>query len=110
MPNPGFAEIEVYTEHFENGKPIGETEEAPVAEAAAEETTAPETVEETTAETVEEAAPETTETVEETAAPETVEAEETVETAPQTSDISVVLGAIALSGMALLRAVSKKRS
>ncbi len=70
-PNPGFAEIEVYTEHFENGKPIGETEEAPVAEAAAE---------------------------------------ETVETAPQTSDISVVLGAIALSGMALLRAVSKKRS
>ena len=36
--------------------------------------------------------------------------EETVETAPQTSDISVVLGAIALSGMALLRAVSKKRS
>lgn len=109
-PNPGFAEIEVYTEHFENGKPIGETEEAPVAEAAAEETTAPETVEETTAETVEEAAPETTETVEETAAPETVEAEETVETAPQTSDISAVLGAIALSGMALLKAVSKKRS
>ena len=107
-PNPGFAEIEVYTEHFENGKPIGETEEAPTAE----ETTAPETVDETTtpeisAKPVEEAAPEiTAETVEDSAS----ETAETVETAPQTSDISVVLGAIALSGMALLRAVSKKRS
>lgn len=107
-PNPGFAEIEVYTEHFENGKPIGETEEVPTAE----ETTAPETVDETTtpeisAKPVEEAAPEiTAETVEDSAS----ETAETVETAPQTSDISVVLGAIALSGMALLRAVSKKRS
>lgn len=107
-PNPGFAEIEVYTEHFENGKPIGETEEAPNAE----ETTAPETVDETTtpeisAKPVEEAAPEiTAETVEDSAS----ETAETVETAPQTSDISAVLGAIALSGMALLKAVSKKRS
>lgn len=107
-PNPGFAEIEVYTEHFENGKPIGETEEAPTAE----ETTAPETVDETTtpeisAKPVEEAAPEiTAETVEDSAS----ETAETVETAPQTSDISAVLGAIALSGMALLKAVSKKRS
>lgn len=107
-PNPGFAEIEVYTEHFENGKPIGETEEAPTAE----ETTAPETVDETTtpetsAIPVEEAAPEiTAETVEDSAS----ETAETVETAPQTSDISAVLGAIALSGMALLKAVSKKRS
>lgn len=108
-PNPGFSEIEVYTEHFENGKPIGETEEATVAELVAE---APETVEETTtpetlAKPVEEAAPEiTAETVEDSAS----ETAETVETAPQTSDISAVLGAIALSGMALLKAVSKKRS
>lgn len=107
-PNPGFAEIEVYTEHFENGKPIGETEEAPTAE----EKTAPETVDETStpeisAKPVEEAAPEiTAETVEDSGS----ETAETVETAPQTSDISAVLGAIALSGMALLKAVSKKRS
>ena len=107
-PNPGFAEIEVYTEHFENGKPIGETEEAPTAE----ETTALETVDETTtpeisAKPVEEAAPEiTAETVKDSAS----ETAETVETAPKTSDISAVLGAIALSGMALLKAVSKKRS
>lgn len=107
-PNPGFAEIEVYTEHFENGKPIDETEEAPTAE----ETTALETVDETTtpeisAKPVEEAAPEiTAETVKDSAS----ETAETVETAPKTSDISAVLGAIALSGMALLKAVSKKRS
>lgn len=25
-PNPGFAEVEVYTEHFDDGKPVGETE------------------------------------------------------------------------------------
>ncbi len=92
--NNGFAEVEIYTEHFENGKPIGEVEE----------TAAPET--EATVES-EAAAAETV--AEESAAAEETAAEE--EIAPQTSDaIAVSAGIAAVAGAAAIILGRKKRS
>lgn len=99
-PNPGFAEIEVYTEHFENGKPIGEVVAEPVEDVVVEEP-------------VVEEVPATEEVVEEVPVEEPVVEEPVVEetpAAPQTFDISVLLGAVALAGAVATKAISKKRS
>lgn len=98
-PNPGFAKVEVYTEHFENGRPVG-GEEAPADETPAE--TVPETPE-TPAETVtEEAAAEEAETEGRTT--------ENVTEAPQTFDGIAIAAAAAVIGAIGTKITRKKRS
>lgn len=97
-PNPGFAEIEVFTEHFENGKPIVEennSETLPSSEAEVVEEQ-PEPASEMEKEPAEEAFEPISKPVEDAKA-------------PQTYDVSVLLGAVSLAGAEVLRFLSKKR-
>lgn len=105
-PNPGFAEIEVYTEHFVDGKPVGEETAEPVAEAPA--------VEEPVVEepAVEEPVVEEPEIVEAPATEEPAAVEEVVTTpvAPQTFDAAVVCGIAAVMSAAAAYIARKKEN